>query len=127
MTEFAALRAFARMMNTANADAIEPALHDAFQYESQYVFSCIKSKQDYLDCIRPKLQPIGNSSAQAFAELGEINAYGRNQPCVVLAQNDRENLVAIVIAKMRDDLLARLDLLATPPRHAAKRSGEYPH
>lgn len=38
LTEEAALRAFAKMMNTLNAEFLEPLLADDFTYESQHVF-----------------------------------------------------------------------------------------
>lgn len=126
MTELEALQAYARMMNRANADALEAALHDDFQYASQFVLSAITSKTEFLSYIRPKLQATMDAGSSVFAEIGEVDAYGRRRPCVVLAQGDRDNLVAIVISEMRDGLLSRLDLLAAPSPQSASRSGVYP-
>ena len=126
LTRREALSAYARMMNTSNADVLEPLLAEDFVYESQAVFGGLESKQAYLDYIRPKLQTIQASGAAVFAEMGEIDAYDGHQPCVVLAQNTAENLVSFVIAKVNADKITRLDLCIVPFPGTAKRSGEYP-
>ncbi len=126
LTESDALRAYAKMMNTLSVEPLESLLADDFVYESQTVFQALDSKQSFLDYIIPKLQTIGSSSATVYAEMGMVAAYGKNQPCVILAQNDKANLVALVLAKTDDDKLKRLDLCIVPPPRAAERSGEYP-
>lgn len=126
LTRQEALSAYARMMNTSNADVLEPLLAEDFVYESQAVFGALESKQAYLDYIRPKLQTIQTSGAAVFAEMGEIDAYGEFQPCVLLAQNTAENLVGFVIAKVDDEKVRRLDLCVVPFPYSAKRSGVYP-
>ena len=126
LTRYEALHAYARMLNTSNADILEPLLAEDFVYESQMVFSALKSKEAYLDYIRAKLWAIQRDGATAFAEMGEIDAYGELQPCVVLAQHTRENLGGFVIARVDADKISRLDLCIVPFPHTAKRSGEYP-
>ena len=126
LTEAAALRAYARMMNTLNIEALEPILSDDLVYESQTVFQPLESKQAFLEYMTSKLQSISRANATVYAEMGNIAAYGSNQPCVILAQNDRTNLVAVVIAKVRENRLERLDLCVVPPPQAAERSAEYP-
>lgn len=54
LTKEDALKAYASMMNTLDASHIEPLLAYDFHYASQWVFAEIKSKQEYLDYIRPK-------------------------------------------------------------------------
>ena len=126
LTEEVALRTYAKMMNTLNAECLEPLLADDFMYESQQVFQPLESKQAFLDYIRPKLQTIRQAKATVFAEMGTVVAYGGNQSCVILAQNDKTNLVGLVLAKTDGQLLKRIDLCIVPPPQAAKRSGEYP-
>lgn len=126
LTQYDALRAYAKMMNNLNVDPLEPLLADDFVYESQAVFSALESKQDFLDYIRPKLQTIQNTGAEVFAEMGVISAYGAQQPCVVLAQSSKENLVALVLARTAGSKLCRLDQCIVPPPQSAERSGEYP-
>lgn len=126
MTEESALRAYAKMLNTLNVDCLEPLLAEDFTYESQWVFQPLKSKQAFLDYICLKLKTIQEAKATVFAELGTVSAYGKNQSCVILAQNDRDNLVCLVLAKTDEKKMKRLDLCIVPPAHAAERSGEYP-
>ena len=126
LSEQDALRAYAAMMNTLNADVLEPFLAEDFVYESQSVLSALRSKQEFLAYIRPKLETIRNARATVYAEMGRINAYGKDQPCVVLAQNSPSNLVALVLATVEGGMLARLDMCVVPPPQSASRSGEYP-
>lgn len=126
LTEEAALQAYARMMNTLNTECLESLLADDFTYESQQVFQPLESKQAFLDYINPKLKTIQQARATVFAEMGTVAAYGKNQSCVILAQNDRANLVGLVLAKTDGVFLKRLDLCIVPPPQTAKRSGEYP-
>jgi hypothetical protein len=126
LTQESALRAYAKMMNTLNTEPLEALLADDFVYESQYVFAALKSKQAFLDDMVPKLQTIASAKAFVYAEMGMVGAYFEYQPCVILAQNEKSNLVAIVLAKVGADKLMRLDLCCVPPPQAAERSGEYP-
>ena len=126
LTEFVALRAYAKMMNTLSVEPLESLLADDFVYESQTVFQALDSKRTFLEYIIPKLQTIRRMNATVYAEMGTVAAYGKNQPCVILAQNDKANLVALVLAKTHGSKLRRLDLRIVPPPQAAVRSGEYP-
>ncbi len=114
------------MLNMLDPDLIEPILADDFTYESQNVLSALESKEAFLDYIRPKLQTIRNSGATVFAEMGMVSAYGKHQPCAVLAQNEKENLVGLVLARVNGSKLMRLDLCIVPPPQSAERSGDYP-
>jgi len=125
-TEFDALKAYARMMNTLDIQPIENLLADDFVYESQNVFQALESKQEFIGYIVPKLQTITRANAMVYAKMGTVAAYGRKQPCVILAQNDKSNLVGIVLAKVEGERLKRLDLCVVPSPETAKRSGEYP-
>lgn len=80
LTEEAALREYARMMNTLNTECLEPLLADDFTYESQHVFQPLESKQAFLDCIRPKLITIQQAKATVFAEMGTVAAYKKINP-----------------------------------------------
>ena len=126
LTEETALRAYAKMMNTLDAEVLEPLLAEDFTYESQNVFQALEAKQAFLDYIREKLETVRKAKAMVFAEMGTISAYGRTQPCVVLAQNTKSNLVALVLASVDGEYLKRLDLCVVPSPQSAQRSGEYP-
>lgn len=120
-----ALRAYATMMNTLDASCLEPLLADDFHYASQWVFAEIESKSAYLEYIVPKLNAIRESGAAAWAEMGWLDREFPG-PCVVMAQGDKDNLLAVVLAKVEDSKIKRLDLCGAPSPHSACRTGEYP-
>lgn len=120
-----ALRAYASMMNTLDSSKLESLLSDDFHYASQMVLAEIESKQEYLDYINPKLEVVRASGTKVWAEM-EILTHSFPGPCVVLAQGDKENLVALVLAKVKGDQIERIDMCIVPTPQSAKRSGEYP-
>ncbi|MDG2196831.1 MAG: nuclear transport factor 2 family protein [SAR324 cluster bacterium] len=126
MTEVDALRAYARMMNTLDPAHLEALLAEDFVYESQNVFQPLESKQEFLEYIYPKLKTIREANATVFAEMGTVSAYKPEQPCVIMAQNEKDNLVALVLVKLEDQLIKRLDLCIVPPPQTANWSGESP-
>ncbi|NDP39904.1 MAG: hypothetical protein GZ093_14330 [Rhodoferax sp.] len=126
LTQEGALRAYAKMINTLSTEPIEALLADDFVYESQYVFAALESKQAFLDYMVPKLETVARAKAFVYAEMGTVDAYFENQPCVILAQNEKYNLVSIVLAKVGADKLMRLDLCCVPTPQSANRSGDYP-
>ena len=126
LTKESSLKLYAKMINTLNTEPLENILAKDFCYASQMVLDEISSKHEFLNYIRAKLQTIANENSFIYAEMGEIVAYGEKQPCVILAQNSRENLVGLVLAKIDDDKLKRLDLCVVPSPQSAIRSGEYP-
>ena len=120
-----ALRAYAAMMNTLDASHLESLLADDFHYESQWVFAEIESKTEYLNYIVPKLEAIRKSGVVAWAEMGWLDREFPG-PCVVMAQGDKDNLIAMVVVEVEDGKIKRLDLCGAPSPHSARRTGEYP-
>ena len=125
LTAEQALRAYATMMNTLDAPQLEPLLADDFHYASQWVFAKIESKTAYLEHIVPKLEAIRKSGATAWAEMGTLDREFPG-PCVVMAQGEKDNLMAVVLAKVEDGKTERLDLFGAPSPHLARRTGDYP-
>ena len=119
-----ALRAYASMMNTLDSWKLEPLLSDDFHYASQMVLAEIESKQEYLDYINPKLEVVRASGTKVWAEMAMLT-HSFPGPCVVLAQGDKENLVALVLAKVKGDQIERIDMCIVPTPQSAKRSREY--
>ena len=85
----------------------------------------IESKSEYLEYITPKLEAIRKSGAEAWAEMGWLDREFPG-PCVVMAQGDKDNLLAVVLAKVEDGKIKRLDLCGTPSPHSARRTSDYP-
>jgi hypothetical protein len=125
LTAEQALRAYATMMNTLDVSCLEPLLADEFHYASQWVFAEIESKTEYLSYIVQKLDTIRASSQSAWAEMAWLDREFPG-PCVVMAQGDRANLIALVLAKVENGKIQRLDLCAAPSPHSARRTGDYP-
>ena len=119
------LRAYAMMMNTLDAGVIEPFLADDFHYSSQWVFEEITSKQAYLDYIHPKLKAVRESGTKVWAEMAHLEQEIPG-PCVVLAQESKDALLSLVLGKVANGKLTRLDMCGAPSPWSAKRSGEYP-
>ena len=120
-----ALRAYASMMNTLDSSKLEPLLSDDFYYASQMVLVEIESKQEYLDYINPKLEVVKASGTKVWAEMAMLT-HSFHGPCVVLAQGEKENFVALVLAEVKGDLIKRIDMCIVPSTQSAERSGEYP-
>lgn len=125
LTKEQALRAYATMMNTLDVSCLAPLLADDFHYASQWVFAEIESKPAYLEYIVPKLDAIRKSGAVAWAEMGWLDREFPG-PCVVMAQGDKDSLVAVVLAEVVGGKIKRLDLCGAPSPHSARRTGDYP-
>ena len=119
------LRAYAKMMNTLDAGAIEPLLADDFHYSSQWVLVEITSKQEYMDYIHPKLKAVRKSGTKIWAEMAQLEQEILG-PCVVLAQESKDALLSLILGKVANGKLTRLDMCGAPSPWSAKRSGEYP-
>ncbi len=120
-----ALIAYAKMMNTLDSSEFELLLADDFSFESQAVLTPLTGKKSFIEYIRPKLATVKQANATVYAELGELSAYGQTD-CVVLAQNDKDNIGAIVYAKVKNGQIVRIDMCTVPNPKTAKRSGFYP-
>lgn len=123
--ELDVLKAYASMINTGNIGHLEPYLDENFHYASQGVLDELTDKASFLEYITPKIAAIRASGNNAWAEIGHLDANGET-PCVIVAQGEINNLVAIVFAKISSGKAVRLDLCCVPPPELAERSGIYP-
>ena len=67
-----------------------------------------------------KMSTIRNSpKAQVFAELGETTQYPMytvpEQPCVILAQGTKDNILAVVLFETKDTKITRIDICSVVP------------
>lgn len=121
------LEAYARMMNMLDPSQFEPLLEDDFCYASQNVFEEITSKSQFMAYTAGKLKTLGSMGGKVklWAELGYLRREFPG-PCVVLAQGEKDDLIAVVLAKVENRKLLRLDLCIAPSPWGAIRSGIYP-
>ncbi len=117
---------YAAMFNTLDESCLEPILHEDFRFSSQMVLEEISSKEAFIHYIRGKLQTIRNAKASVYAEMGTITFNKVPRPCVLLAQDSRDNLVGLAIAETSEGLLHRIDLCIVPSPKEAERTGNYP-
>lgn len=125
-TKKEALRAYATMINTLDPSKIEPFLPKDFHYASQMVFAEITSKQEFMRFIAAKLSNYRAFGCRVWAEMGWLTEDYPFGPCVILAEEDKDNLVGTALATVERRTLLRLDLCIVPSPQAAKRTGEYP-
>lgn len=120
-----ALRAYARAINTLDSSHLVPLLADDFRYASQWVMAEIGSKVEFVTYIESKLRAIAESGTLYLAEMAELE-HELPGPCVVLASDEPDQLIATVLAEVRGERISRLDMCAVPAPQSAIRSGEYP-
>jgi hypothetical protein len=120
-----ACRAYARMMNTLDVSHIIPFLSDDVKYTSQWVFSEINGKQEYLNYIEPKLQTIQKSGSLVWAELAYTNVFGAGH-CIVMAQGQKEKAIATLLIKMNGDRISEIAMCQIPSPAECQRTGQYP-
>ncbi len=120
-----ALIAYAKMMNTLDSTEFESLLADDFQYESQTVLTPLNGKKEFIEYITEKLCTIKNSRSVMYAELAQLDAYGQKD-CVLIAQNDKDNLLATVYTKVRESKIIRIDMCIIPDPKTALRTAIYP-
>jgi hypothetical protein len=126
LTEVDAITAYCRMLNTRRVEHLVPLLAEDFVYESQVVLQPLHGVPDFVAYITGKFATIAAANHPAFAELGRVHAYGRPRTCAVLAQPTKADILGLVLATVRGDRIARLDVCIVPRPHEAQRSGHYP-
>lgn len=60
-----------------------------------------------------------------WAEMAELERE-ISGPCVVLSQDDQDNLISLVLAVVKDGKISRVDMCGAPSPYDAIRSGNYP-
>lgn len=131
LSKLDAARAFARTWNNLSTSYLEPLLADDVHYSSQNVFDEIGNKRDFLAYLEGKMNTIRTSPEHAvYAELGETRKYPMYQrpeePCVIMAQGTKDNVLAIVLFTVDSKYISRIDMCTVAPiPTTAYRSGEY--
>lgn len=119
--QIAACRAFARMMNNLDFSHLEPWLAEDLVVMSQVVMTDMTSKEEYTNYITGKLMTVKKSGSRVWAQL----AY-RGEPCVVLAQEAKDNKIGTVFFKMSGNKIASFCMCIVPAPQECLLSDEYP-
>ena len=85
----------------------------------------MKSRNEFIEYIRPKLETIKKSGSSVYAELGVCQAYGHTD-CLIIAQGDKFNLLGVAYASVDKGKICSLALCIVPTPDSAIRSGIYP-
>ena len=125
ITEKEALSIYAKMMHTLDSSEFESYLSEDFTYSSQKVLTDMKSNDEFIEYIRPKLETIKKTNSSVYAELGVCPAYG-HADCLIMAQGDKSNLLGVAYASVDKGKISGISLCIVPTPDAAERSGIYP-
>lgn len=132
LTKQDAARVYASAWNRLDASILETYLAENIRYSSQSVLTDMVGKSEVRDYLRGKMDTLRSSPEnRVFAELGETRMYaGYTVPpehCVVLAQGDQENVLAVVLFEVENDKIGRISLCSIAPTPGtAFRYGVYP-
>ena len=121
---------YAKAWNQLDFSVLEPYLAPEIVYESQHVFNALEGKVAVSEHLRGKMNTLRQKgdSRRAFAELSFIPyGSGKGEPCVLLAQGSKENIVVLVILQSKEGKITRIDICGlVPDPKTAKRTGIYP-
>tara|TARA_B110000285_G_C14985045_1_gene543361 strand:- start:632 stop:1054 length:423 start_codon:yes stop_codon:yes gene_type:complete len=102
---------FGKTWNNLDSSFIRDLLIQDFHYASQWVFSEIENKKDYLQYLDSKLSAIAESGGNLVAELGVLN----NNYYLVLNQveDDNDNKTTFLI-NTKNGKITRADMCLVP-------------
>ena len=123
MTKLEIVNEVAKGYNNFDSSIIEALACDNVIYESQWVMSSINTKVETFKYLKHKFEIIKNSETPLFAEI----AYYGEDPCIILAQDTKENKVATLLIEITNEHISRLDICEVPNWIDCKRTNEYPH
>lgn len=112
----------AKGYNNLDSSKIEALAADAIIYESQWVLSSINSKEEVFKYLKHKFEIIKNSETKLFAEI----AYFGEEPCIILAQDKKDNKIATLILKIKNKQISRMYICKVPNWRDAIGIKEYP-
>lgn len=120
-----ACRAFARMMNTLDSSHSLPWLEEDCKYTSQWVKESINGSAAYLTYLRGKLNSIKRTGRRVWAEIAYTDVLG-TEPCVMLSQTTRDNLVAMLLLKINEGKISEMKMCNVPSMNEYRMTGEFP-
>lgn len=129
-TESQLLVQFAKCWNNLDVSFIEDHLAEDITYESQWVFTPIKGKANFLPYLHSKFQAIKTTiqkgKMHVSAELA-IHPALAGKECLVLTQSTiKEDVSVLIVIELLNDLIYRIDVCFIPDPDNAMLSGIQP-
>ncbi len=129
-TESQLLVQLAKCWNNLDVSFIQNHLANDITYESQWVFTPIQGKANFLPYLNSKFQAIKiavqQGEMQVSAELA-IHPSLTSKDCLVLTQTtSQEDVVVLIVIELLDDLISRIDVCFIPDPDNAILSGIQP-
>ena len=130
-TESQLLVQLAKCWNNLDVSYIEKHLAEDITYESQWVFTPIQGKANFLPYLNSKFKviksAIQDSKMQVTAELAIHPSLSSGRECLVLSQTTTEEDVSVLIViELLNDLISRIDVCFIPDPDKAILSGIQP-
>ena len=127
-TESEYLEMLAKSWNNLDVSFIEPVLAGDVVYESQWVLTPLKGKEQVLAFLKSKFGTIRDSVALngmlVLAETGRIPKPG-NRPCIVLTQTlGNEINRATLLIEIQNKMISRIDVCFIPNPLTAELTGK---
>ncbi len=130
LTEFEAAKALAQAWNRLDPSVVIPLLANDVHYASQRVLEELETKEAVAQHLIDRMQRIttsasSNPSVKVFASLGKTTVGSSGRDCVVIAQGLKSNIATVILFKVENDKIKRIDL-CLPELLGGVCSGIYP-
>ena len=122
MSKFEIVTEIAKGYNNLNSSTFEVLASDDICYESQWVLNALNGKAEIFSYLKQKFETIKQSNTKLFAEL----AYFGEDPCIILAQDTKENKVATLLIDITKKQISQLTICEVPNWRDAKKTNQYP-
>lgn len=121
----------AKSWNNLEVSFIEHLLAEDFTYESQWVISPLRGKENFLPYLKLKFQAISteinNGEMQVSAELANHPDL-QGKDCIVLTQTTKtEVLHVLIVIELHKKLISRIDICFIPDPETAILTGNQPN
>lgn len=123
LTQRDAATAYAKAWNRLDPGEFIDMLSPDVRYSSQWVLEDLHGKKALADYLRGKMATVKKSAATVYAEVAQI---GTGDPCVLLAQGNRDDVNALVLFTVDQNKVTGFDMCIPDLYGSNIRSGMYP-
>jgi hypothetical protein len=136
MNKMKLLLELAKAYNNLDYSLLHSIVSDDIVYESQDVFSALVGREKVFKYLEAKFLTVRNSALPVYAEMSFLDnepsagIYAKtkeNHPCIILSQGTKENKIALVLVKVSESRIRRIDVCTVFPHFSeAAPTGFYP-